>query len=72
MTQAIKNFLSRYNFLSAGGGADPFVSGMGKVISLNSQTDFSGKIASLRLTEQEMLAKDARRIGKDMWEVLQK
>lgn len=71
MTQTVKNLLSRYNFLSTGEGQNPFVAGMGKVISLNSQTDFSGKIASLRLSDQQMLANDARQIGKDMWDILQ-
>lgn len=47
------------------------VRGMGKIISLNAQTDFQNRIPSLRLTDREVLAKDARRIGQDMWDVLE-
>lgn len=58
-----------YSYISAG-KSENILRGIGKVISLNAETDFTYYIPSARLSDKQILAKDLRRVGQDMWTVL--
>ena len=71
MTRIIREILKDVQNPKEKSSSGNFARGMGKVISLNAQTDFRNQVASLRLSEKSALTKDARRIGQDMWDILE-